>query len=273
MANRKRETEAERAQRDREERIALLKMKQGIIEESELIPENEHVEMPKLHGWAKISDFFYRNKAFVLIGTVFVVIITILVVQLVTREREDLYILAISFDPDSEIGWRIDDLETTIEQYCPDYDGNGKVHVTINYIDRTSDNFASQYYEAQAQKLSLEFMTANAQLFITDEKILDWLDGDEDDPSPWDYKKVFLDQTELCSEDMLFNGVGVRVSKTAFAEKARWENCPDNVIILVRDELNNGRSSVKTNAKNRERAMTVLRNIVENNVVSPAADQ
>ena len=271
MSNRKRETEAEKAQREREERIALLKMKQGIIEESELIPENEHVEKPTLRGWAKFANFFYHNKAFILLGTFFAFVITVLTVQIVTKEKDDLYVLAIAFDAESEIGWRTDDLKRTLEMYCPDFDGNGKVHVTVNYIDRTAEEIVSQYDQAQAQKLTLELMAASAQFIIADEGLIDWLGG-EDGSEAIDPKKFFVVQSDLCSEDMLFEGVGVRMNSTDFAEQARWESCPDNVILLVRAELNNGQSSVKTNARNRERAMTVLQNIVDGNVINPETE-
>lgn len=270
MANRRRETEAEKARREREERIELLKMKQGIIEESELIPENEHIEKPQLHGFKKFTNFFYHNKAFILLGTFFAFVVTVLTVQLVTKEREDLYILAIAFDEESEIGWRTDDLERTLEMYCPDFDGNGKVHVTVNFIDRTSRTIASQYDQAQAQKITLEFMAATGQLFIADEQLIDWMHGDEDS-EPIDHRKFFVNQSDKCDEDMLFDGVGVRVNRTEFAKEARWESCPDNVLFFVRAELNNGSGSVKTNARNRERAMIVLQNIIDGNIVNPPA--
>lgn len=271
MANRKRETEAERAQRDREERIALLKMKQGIIEESELIPENEHVEAPKPRGLKWFSDYFYRNKAYVFMGAFFVFVMAILIGQLVTREKEDLYVLAIAFDENSEISWRLRDLETALERYCPDFDGNGKVHVTVNFIDRTSPEIATQYDQAQAQKLTMEFTAATAQFIIADEKFIEWINSN-DTQNEFYYKKYFLDQSELCSEDMLFGDVGVRANRTELAEDARWGSCPDNVILLVRTELNNGAGSIKTNAENRERAMTVLQNIIDGNAVNSEAE-
>ena len=270
MANRKRESEEERARRDREERIALLQMKQGIIEESELIPENEHIEKPELHGWAKFANFFYHNKAFILLGAFFVFVIAVLTVQLVTREREDLYVLAVAFDSESELGWRYTDIENALEKYCPDFDENGKVHVAVNFIDRTSGGVSSQYDQAQAQKLSLEFMAATAQIIITDENFMDWLNGGGTEAV--NLEKYFIVQSDSCSEDMLFERVGVRVNKTDFAEQARWESCPDNIIILIRAELDNGQSSVKNNARNRERAMTVLRNILDGNTVNPDSE-
>lgn len=267
MANRKRETDEERARRDREERIALLKMKQGIIEESELIPENEHAEARKLTGREKVSNFIYRNKAYILLGAFFTFVVTLLTVQLLTREKEDLYVLAIAFDSKSEMGWRYGDLTTALEKYCPDFDENGKANVVINYIDRTSGEIYSDYDRMNAQKLTMEFMAATSQFIIADEEILEWLSGDEG-PDTSKLRKYFVDLTDLCSEDMLYEGVGVRVNQTALAKQARWENCPDNVVIFVRAELDNGSSSVKKNARNRERAMTVLKNIIDGNIVN-----
>lgn len=271
MANRKRETPEEKARRERQERIELLKMKQGLIEESETIPETGYVKFRELHGWEKVTNFFYHNKAFIILGTFFAVVLAILVGQLITKEKEDLYILALAFDKDSEIGWRTQDLEKALEKYCPDFDGNGKVHVAVNYIDRTSDNIVSEYDQAQAQKLTAEFVAAEAQLIIADEKFVDWVCS-EYDTDKEALSRTFLDQTDKCPEDMLYKACGVRLNQTGFAEEARWKSCPDNVVLLIRSELNNGAGNVKKNAKNRERAMIVLQNILDGNVVNPEAE-
>lgn len=267
MANRKRETDAEKARREREERIALLKMKQGIIEESELIPENDHVEVQKPRGLSRLSNFFYRNKAYVIMGAFFVLVATLLIVQFVTREREDLYVLAVAFDEKSEMKWYVNDLERALEKYCPDFDGNGKIHVAVNFVDRTSNDAASQYDDSQIQKLSVEYINATAQLIIADEGFIDWVNGEgsDEDIDPLYFQRIFLDQTELCSEDMLYGNVGVRLNQTPLAKLARWDSCPDNVMLLVRNEFKVGMGGRKTDTRNRERALTVLRNIVDNN--------
>lgn len=269
MASKKRrETEAEKAKREREERIELLKMKQGIIEESELIPENEHVKMPELHGWARFANFFYHNKVFILLGAFFVFVIGVIVYQFATREKEDLYILAVTYEKNSRLSSRVQKLELALERFCPDYDENGNVHVTVNFVDRStsSDQIVTQYDDAQAQKLSIEFMSAEAQLYIADETYLGKLINENGEA---EYKKLFLDLSDLCPEDMLFDGVGIRLNRTVLAEEMGWKSCPDSVIILIRDEIRNGAASVKKNAKNRERALTVLRNILDNNPVNP----
>lgn len=268
MANRKRETPEERAQRDRQERVELLKMKQGLIEDSEIIPESGYVKPPEVHGWAKVANFFYINKAIIIISAVVVAILAIPVVQLITRERADLYVMAIAYDSKSEIGWRIDDIEKTLEKYCPDFDGNGKIHVQVNYIDRTTREKESEYDDIQAQKLIGEFANAQAQMFITDESFSEWIRG-SGEINAEAFKTFFLEQTDAVSEDMLFSECGIRLNHTEFANVARWRTCPDNVIVLIRRELDNGTGNVKTNARNRERAMTVLQNILDNNVVNP----
>lgn len=269
MARRKRETDEERARRDREERIALLKMKQGLIEESELIPESGYEKPPEPRGLSKLGNFFYHNKAFILIGAFFAALIIFFVVQIATREKEDLYVLAIGFDENSELGWRTQTLKSALEKYCPDFDENGEVHVTVNFIDRTSGGYTSQYDQAQIQKLTAEFLNASAQMLITDEGIVDWLVGDEDAQNAFDPQKVFLSQTDKCSDDMLFDGYGVRINRTALAKELQWETCPDNVIIVVRDELKNGFSTDSVTEKSRERASIVLQNILDNNIVNP----
>ena len=51
-----------------QERRELLKMKQGLIEESDLIPETGYDKIPELHGWEKIKNNIYHNKVFYIIG-------------------------------------------------------------------------------------------------------------------------------------------------------------------------------------------------------------
>lgn len=264
MANKRRESEAEKAARERQERIELLKMKQGLIEESELIPESGYVKMPELHGWEKFKNFFYHNKAFILLGAFFVFVIGVCVGQVIFREKDDLYVMIVSSSKDSELGWRYYDFENALEKYCPDFDENGKIHVSINYIDRSvAGEVLTEMESINSEKLTAELMSAEAQLIIADEEFADWM-IDDDKPETF-----FLTQTDKCSEDMLYKEVGVRVNQTELTETAHWSKCPDNVLLLVREELNNGTGNVKKNARNRERAQTVLQNILDRNIINP----
>ncbi len=263
MANQKRETPEEKARRERQEYIDLLKMKQGLIEESELIPEIGYEEIPELHGWAKVKNYIYHNKWFILLGAFFAAVVIILLVQILTKEKYDLNVLLIANKKSSDLGVHTDQLERALEKYCPDFDGNGKVNVSVNYINNTMDEVATQYDQANKQKLTAELTLAEAQLIITDDgysKFTGSLD---------EITEIFLEQSENAPSDMLYENCGVIMNKTGFAKEARWSKCPDDIMLFVREELNNGSGSIKENAKNRERASIVLQNIIDNNIINP----
>lgn len=263
MANKKRETAAEKTARERQERIELLKMKQGLIEESELIPDTGYTEIPAARGGKKVTNFIYRNKPFIIIGTVIVLIIVVGIYQFLTREKVDLYVLAVSKTEGSEITWRARDLERALEMYCPDFDGNGKVNVEVDYVDLDFEEVNNQIQGTEMQKYRSHLKIGRAQLFISEDVFADFVYKNEytDD--------FFVRRPNDCPEDMLRNDVGVRMNLTDFAKAASWEDCPDNVVFMVRSELNNGQGSVKANAENRERALIVLQNILDNNIINP----
>lgn len=271
MAKRiQRETPEERAARDREERIALLKMKQGIIEESEIIPETGYAPPPKQSVPARISSFIYRNKIFVVLGVLFAVIAVFLVAQVITREKDDLHVLLVAYDRDSMMMLYSDDIAKALEMYCPDFDGNGKVHVSVNFIDRTTRGASSQYDDVQMQKLTSELQYGTAQLIIADEGFTERVNAEGNMSDSDAMRGFFLEQTDKFSEEELFYGCGIRANKTQLARKAGWSDCPDNVILLIRDETDANSSNDKENAENRERAQIVLQNILDNNIVNPA---
>lgn len=267
---RRRETEQERALRERRERVELLKMKQGLIEESEAIPETGYVKMDKPRGWSKISNFFYRNKWFVGMGVFLAAIFTVGIVQLATREKPDLNVLAVVCASDSQMNWRAKSIELALERYCPDFDGNGKVHVSVHFIDRTRyKNPTDQYDMAQDQKFTAEFLTAESQLFLTDETFINWMFVEEAGEGAKKLDEVFLKQTDRCSKDVLYDECGVRLSKTDFASEAKWSSCPDSVMFFVRREIQNGVADPEKTAVSRERALIVIQNILDGNVVNP----
>lgn len=268
MPKGKRETPEERAQRDREERVALLKMKQGIIEESEIIPETGYAPPPEENAWRKFSSFVYRNKIFVVLGVLFAAIAAFIVYQFATRPKEDLHVLLVAYDPDSMMMIYSDVLADALEQYCPDFDGNGKVHVSVNFIDRTQRGGSSQYDDAQRQRLNSELEYGSAQLIITDEGFAERVNFDEGTTDDEAMRAYFLPQTDKFSEEELFCGVGIRANTTPIMKSIGWSNCPDNVLLLIRAEADYDNKNDEENAIYRERAQIVLQNILDNNIVN-----
>lgn len=260
--------EDEKQRQARQDYIELLKMKQGIIEESELIPETGYVEIPELHGWAKLQNYIYHNKVYILLGIAFGALLIFMTVQTVTRKKNDLYVLVISTSAESELAWRSTDIEEALALYCPDFDGNGYVKVGVNFIDLGFSNAAADYNNAQSMKFSSEMYTGDSQMFIADEGFWHQLydaDGLEDE--------LFEDLSDSFTEDRLFNRVGLHLNATELHKQARWDTCPDIINIYLRREYPSASGDQKHAEEQRERAHTVFRNIIEGNIVNPPADE
>lgn len=268
MAKGKRETDEERAAREREERIALLKMKQGIIEESEIIPETGYAPPPKENAWQRLSSFVYRNKIFVVLGVLFAAIAALIIYQFATRRKEDLHVLLVAYDPNSMMMLYAEDIAEALEKYCPDFDGNGKVHVTVNFIDRSQREGGSQYDDTQRQRLNAELEYGSAQLIITDEGFTERVNFDESTTDDEAMRAYFTEQTDKFGEDELFCGVGIRANKTVLTNQIDWKDCPDNVLLLIRAEADHNAKNDEENAIYRERAEIVLKNILDNKAIN-----
>lgn len=164
--------EIEEQQRQQREKAELLKLRQGLIDESDEIPEDEPPKFEKPTGAKAVENFFYHYK-WRLIGIIFTVaLLTFMIIQTVTREKKDLYVLAISTTGSSGIYAKTHDIEVALERYCPDFDGNGKVHVGVNFIDLSTEGGYSEYTDAQNEKFSAELFSGDSQLYLTDEGII-----------------------------------------------------------------------------------------------------
>lgn len=261
--------EEERARKAREEYVELLKMKQGLIEESELIPQTGYDEIPKLHGLAKLGNFVYHNKAFILIGAFLLAVAVFLTVQIATREIYDLYVLVISTSGESELLWRYDDIEEALTKYCPDFDNNGYVKVGVNFIDLGAVNNGTEYGNAQTMKFSSELYMGESQMFIGDEGFWEYLYGSDDGLDV----QIFEDLSEYFPEDELFQKTGLHINSTSLNKDARWDTCPDSINIFLRCEFDRATGNKKNIQEQRERAHIVFQNIVEGNVVNPPAEE
>lgn len=256
----------ERERRKQQEYRELLKMKQGLIDESELIPETGYEKPPELRGLSKLQNFFYHNKWYISVGIFAAALLTFLIVQTATREKNDLYVLVISTTRQSELGWRTSDLEAALEKYCPDFDENGYVHVGINYIDISAEN-AGEYAVAQSIKFTSEIFSGDSQLFIADEGLWAALFDNETAASP----DFFEDFSDRLPEDVLFNSSGIRLNSTELCRDARWDTCPDMINVFFRAEYANVVGNEKRASEQRKRAQTVLQNLLSGTVVNPDA--
>jgi len=142
-------------------------------------------------------------------------------------------------------------LQSALEAVCPDYDGDGEVHVAINaiQIDYTStalDDAAIQLMTANVDKLHADFYTRQSGIFLLDDpenfqanhEALSYLDGSLPPEGAMDWENMVIPwedwaggkHVELvnCQGDQLWFARRIRTTEKdekAFAcEQLLWEN-------------------------------------------------
>lgn len=204
----------------REERIELMRLKQGVIDESETIRE-EQEEQKKYTLREKISNFFYHNKWWLGIACFFVVVIGFIVYTTVTTVKPDLVVLLVS-DDDYFNAQCSDGIEAVFEQYIADENGDGEVSVDVYYIPASEDSAVQSGYTGESTKLFAEFQMGESLIVISDSAADTFIvpDSTLDDLEPHfgDYA-----QTE---------GFRFYLSDTKFAETVGWEEPLDEDIYI-----------------------------------------
>ncbi len=278
--------EMEEQQRQQREKAELLKLRQGLIEESDEIPEDVPPTYEKPTGWKAVENFFYHYK-WILLAVIFgVTLLTFMIVQAATREKKDLYVLVISNSSSSGLYAKTSDIELALERYCPDFDGNGKIHVGVNFIDLDTSGGLSQYTDAQSQRFSAELFSGDSQLYVTDRQIIRMINkinsgvstdyfetGESLEPGTGDVPldiQFFTDFTEEYPDATLYEGCGLQLNTTGFIDQARWKACPDTVGLYLREEFSSNMTGNDSDAQEqRRRARIVYENILNDNVVNP----
>ncbi len=242
----------------------LLKLKQGIIEESDIIEIDEPQDIPELHGWKKVENFFYHNKWYVIVGALAALFIGYITFDTLSKEKNDLYVLAISTQNASGIYAKQVDIEHALERYCPDFDGNGYVHVGVNFINLSYENGVTEYSDSEHYKFDAEIFTGDSQLYLTDSGITAIINEMADGEIEY-----FMNMTEKYPDAVLIDDSGLQLNQTGFIDEARWTSCPDIVGVYVRDVFANMTGNDEDAQEQRRRALEVYDNIVNNNVVNP----
>lgn len=233
----------------------LLKLKQGLIDESEEIHEQKRTH-EELHGFKKVSNFFYHYKWHVIVSAFFIAVISVFAYDLIKKEAGDLRVLVVSKNNEiaRSINYKTQDFELAFEKYCPDFDDSGYVHTDVYNID-LSENIQSDYMLAAVTKLKGEITYGEAQMYIMDTPAFESLliDGDT---------SGFVNIEELYPDCPEADGIFYRLKGTEFAVLSNYvEACPDDIFMVIRKT-----SDVTANKERAEiaqkRALEVLDNII-----------
>lgn len=196
--------------------------------------------------FSRVENFFYYFKWILLIGGISAALVVFLVIQTVSREKEDMHVVLISYD--HMFAEYKNPLKEVLEKYCSDVDGNGEVYVGVQTIDLTTREMGTQYDIVEGEKFNGELRTDLTQMMISDEEFYDFANSGSDDG-----ENVFVDLSGEFPEEMLYKGCGIRVGKVL-----KDASLPDNLIIYVCSALP-GFNNSKQAEECRTQALEVIR--------------
>ncbi|MDE5742217.1 MAG: hypothetical protein K2H90_07190 [Oscillospiraceae bacterium] len=267
------ELEAKRAERERrqresyeaklrQERLELLKLKQGVIAEEDVVYEKE----PEKHYtvWQRIGNFFYHNKGYLIFGTLIAALAAFLIYDYVSTVRPDAVVMIIASD--GEFNFITEDISNFLGQYCADNNGDGKISVRVSYLPAApSEDSVSMYYQqADQTKLMAEFQGTEAIMVMGDYEACEVLGITEG---------VLADLSEYFPEDENVSELGYMLSGTDFAKDIGYEGLADNIFLGFRQPKKGSfGTSEKDFQKNFDNAIELWRNYLNGNIINSAED-
>ena len=221
IAERQRRKQEEHDRRLEEERKELLRLKQGIISESEIIHEEQPEEI-KLSFFQKIGNFFYHSKWWLGMGIVMALFVFILITSLINKPRPDMTVLFIA---ENQTLCEESNLNKYIESFCEDNNKNGEILVSLYYIPYT-DNPQKNYANGVDTKLTAELQSADSVIVFGNDKIESVLNPDD----------VFVDLSEIYPDNPNVKGYKFMLENTDIAEKAGVEKkyIKDGIFLAIR---------------------------------------
>lgn len=267
------ELEAQRAERERrqresyeaklrQERLELLKLKQGVIAEDDVVYEKE----PEKHYtvWQRIGNYFYHNKVYIIFGTLLAALAAFLIYDYVSTVRPDAVVMIIASD--GEFNFITEDISEFLGQYCKDNNGDGKVSVRVSYLPAApgEDSVSMYYQQADQTKLMAEFQGTEAIMVMGDYEACEVLGITEG---------VLADLSEYFPDDENVTELGYMLNGTDFAKDIGYEGLADNIFLGFRQPKKGSLgTSEKDFQKNFDNAVELWRNYLNGNIVNPAED-
>lgn len=208
----KQRAEYEKTLQDR--KIELMKLKQGVIEESDIIKE-VHEEQPKLSLGEKISGMWYRSKWLIIFCVVIACAFAYIIYDTVTATQPDYTVLAISNN--MAMYSRTPELKEFFESFCDDINGDGKIDVLIYNITTDYDSDPNMAQSSQAQIMS-QLQSGENVIILSDQKT---------DFELIDFRDDYPGDDNITELGLLLNCEFTR-------DALKWEAMPDGLYLGIR---------------------------------------
>lgn len=163
----------EEQRRAREEKINIIKAKQGLVEPEK--KDDSVVIIPKTPK-EKLQNYWYHFKWHTIAGVLLIAILSVLIVQCASRQNYDFITVVYTHTP-IESG-RMEKIEEYLERFGEDIDGDGKVSIEVvncSFADTQSNSMTNQAAVAKVQ--SMIAAEPKAVLYIVDKKAVNTLNS------------------------------------------------------------------------------------------------
>ncbi|HBI84699.1 MAG TPA: hypothetical protein DDX71_00205 [Ruminococcus sp.] len=189
-----------------EEKVDLIRLKQGVITDSDKIFRDEGPAI-QYTIWQKIGNWFYHSKWWLGIASFIVLVAAFLIYDYVTREDPDLRMMLLSEHPTMYA--ESDQLCTWLEQYAEDWNGDGKISVGTVYIPVSKDTMemSGNYSAAYNSQLLVQFQSATCMLVLADDASIAYLQPED----------MFVNLEQLYPDCPYVNGWRLNLTDTKFA--------------------------------------------------------
>lgn len=234
-----------------QERLELIKLKNGDITDSEIIKE-EHEKQPPLHGVERIKNFWWHNKIIIILALFFIIVFSYITYDTISRTKPDMRIILTC---NNGLINRTEELEDMFEEYCEDLNGDGEVYVQVieaPITSNTTDYTTTGKYQSVIQA---NLQTAEVIFFVSDKAILS--DGSDVASAFADLRKLYPD-SELVSEN------GLQLKGEYVQKKLKWEsNFPDDMFIVMREPVKTMKDSKEEMQENFDNAKKIMDHLVD----------
>lgn len=242
----------------------LLKLKQGLIEDSDII-KKEEPEKIKLHGKKAIENFFYHNKVTVLMVCFFTIMAGFFIYEAVSKKNSDIDFLLLAATEEAAIIAVLFDeqLGQALGLFTPNFDGNSYVYARPLPINMWGE-INAEMIMANQTRLFAELRGGQTRIVIGDRASFERLSSEQ-----YDFNELFVNLEKLYTRssvrERIVDEIFYKLKGSALAKEAGIdEYCPEDMYIAVLF-INDG-SSVQQ--RSQERALEVFDNIVNGRIIN-----
>lgn len=241
-------------QHNAEEKIEVLKLKQGVIDKSDKISSNS--DTVKVYTKTeKFKNFIYHNKWWLGVASFITIIVAFLIYDTLTTIRSDVRVMLLSDNDDLQIHKK--QIHEFFNSYVIDYNKDGRNYTDIVFIPISADqekNISSAYgYENSLTNLSTQFQLGECMMVLADSAADEYIEPE-----------TTLEDLEVYFPDCPYvDGCKFYLKDTEFAKMINLElkDIPDDLYIGVRKIARN-LSTEETNKTNHDNAIETLKAVV-----------